>query len=80
MVTKVKMHLLILFSLIVIAHSCTNVLVTNGASMDNSTMIAYNADSSTLYGSIYHYPAQDNTELGLRDVWDWDSGRYLGQI
>jgi hypothetical protein len=43
-------------------------------------MIAYNADSASLYGSLYHYPASKNPEGTMRDVYDWDTGTYLGQV
>ena len=33
-------------------HSCTNILVSKGASADNSTQLSYNADSGSLYGSL----------------------------
>lgn len=69
--------LLVLFG--VTAFGCTNILVTPGASSDESAMIAYNADAPTLYGVLYHYPATQNN-TGTRKVWDWDSGVYLGEI
>ena len=59
---------------------CTNFLVTPGASTDGSSIITYNADSATLYGMLYHYPAATHDEGDMRDIYDWDSGRYLGQI
>ena len=62
------------------ASACTNFLVTKGASADGSTMISYAADSHVLYGELYHYPAADYPEGAMRDIYDWDSGRYLGQI
>ncbi|KAL7555908.1 hypothetical protein ACA910_010856 [Epithemia clementina (nom. ined.)] len=37
--------------------ACTDILVTPGASTDSSAMIAYNADSPSLFGVVYHYPA-----------------------
>jgi dipeptidase len=40
--------------------ACTNILVTPGASLDGSAMIAYNADSPVLMGMLYHYPARNN--------------------
>jgi len=43
-------------------------------------MVAYNADSGTLYGSLYHYPANYNSNNEFKDVYDWDTGKYLGQI
>lgn len=62
------------------ASACTNFLVTKGASVDGSTMISYAADSHVLYGELYHYPAADYPEGAMRDIYDWDSGRFLGQI
>ncbi|GMH65251.1 hypothetical protein TL16_g04151 [Triparma laevis f. inornata] len=51
--------------------------VTPEASTSNEAMIAYNADSASLYGSLYHYP---RTGGGSRDLYDWDSGAFLGSI
>ena len=62
------------------ASACTNFLITKGASTDGSTMISYAADSHVLYGELYHYPAADYPEGTMRDLYDWDSGKYLGQI
>lgn len=61
-------------------NACTNFLVTKGASADGSTMISYAADSHVLYGELYHYQAADYPAGAMRDLYDWDSGRYLGQI
>lgn len=60
--------------------ACTDILVTPGASVDGSAMIAYNADSPTLFGYIYHYPASTYGTGTMRQVYDWDSGVYLGEI
>ena len=62
------------------AQACTNFLVTPGASVDGSSMISYAADSHVLYGELYHYPAADYPEGAMREIYDWDSGRYLGRI
>jgi dipeptidase len=62
------------------SHACTNFLVTKGASVDGSTMISYAADSHVLFGELYHWPAADYPEGTMLDVYDWDSGKYLGQI
>jgi len=66
--------------------ACTDILVTLGALADGSSMIAYNADLPTLYGTIYLYPEtqkvtlmQDDTTI-MRQVYDWNSGIYLGEI
>ena len=60
--------------------ACTNFLITKGASTDGSTMISYAADSHVLYGELYYFPAADHPEGAMRDIYDWDSGKYLGQI
>jgi len=47
------------------SHGCSNLLITPGASADGSSMISYNADSGTLYGSLYHYPASTNADVSI---------------
>jgi len=59
---------------------CTNFLITKGASVDGSTMITYAADSHTLYGELYFQPARDNAPGALRDIYEWDTGTFLGRI
>ncbi len=59
---------------------CSNIIVTPGASDDFSSIISYNADSGTLFGSLYHYPTSDNEPGVMRDIYDWDSGHYLGNL
>lgn len=59
---------------------CTNFLVTKGASADGSTMITYAADSHTLYGELYYTPAADHPKGSMLDVYEWDTGEYLGKI
>jgi dipeptidase len=61
-------------------YGCSNVIVSPGASKDSSSIIAYNADAPFLYGSLYHYPAGDHPAGTMREVYEWDTGRYLGQI
>ncbi|MCM1168639.1 MAG: C69 family dipeptidase [Bacteroides sp.] len=60
--------------------ACTNFLITKGASKDGSTMISYAADSHVLYGELYYIPAADYPEGAMLDIYEWDSGRKLGQI
>lgn len=59
---------------------CTNFLVTKGASADGSVMITYAADSHTLYGELYFWPAKDWPAGSLLDVVEWDTGKFLGKI
>jgi dipeptidase len=60
--------------------ACTNFLITKGASADGSTMITYAADSHELYGELYHWPARDFAPGTMRDIYEWDTGKCLGQI
>lgn len=62
------------------AEACTNFLITPGASLDGSSMISYAADSHVLYGELYHYPAADYPEGAMREIIEWDTGKYLGSI
>lgn len=57
--------------------ACTNVLVTKGASADGSNMISYAADSHQLFGELYF---KNPSKAKLRQVYDWDSNRFLGTI
>lgn len=81
-----KIHLvlsLITLSFIGLTQSssaCTNYLITKGASVDGSTMISYAADSHLLYGELYHWPAGKWPEGTMMDIYEWDTGKYLGQI
>jgi dipeptidase len=60
--------------------ACTNYLITKGASVDGSTMISYAADSHVLYGELYHWPEGEYAEGTMMDVYEWDTGKWLGKI
>jgi len=60
--------------------SCTNLLVTKGASRDGSTLITYLADSHTLYGELYFRAGGKHLPGTMRDVIEWDTGKFLGRI
>ena len=62
------------------SYSCTNFLVTKGASVDGSTFISYAADSHVLYGELYHWAAAKYPKGTMLDVYEWDTGKFLGQI
>ena len=62
------------------ALACTNFLITKGANADGSTMITYAADSHVLYGELYYTPAAIYPPGSMLDVYEWDTGDYLGQI
>ena len=60
--------------------SCTNFLVTKGATRDGSVLISYSADSHVLYGELYHYPARDYPAGAMLNIYEWDTGKFLGKI
>ena len=60
--------------------ACTNIIVTRGASADNSTLVSYAADSHVLYGELYFHPAAVWKAGSMLEVIDWDSYRPLGSI
>lgn len=60
--------------------ACTNFLFTKGSTKDGSTMVTYSADSHVLYGELYHWPAQDWPAGSMLDVYEWDTGKYMGKI
>ena len=60
--------------------ACTNFIISKGATIDGSTMITYSADSHVLYGELYFRPSADYAEGSLLEVYEWDTGKYLGKI
>ena len=61
-------------------YTCTNVIVTSGASRDGSVLVSYAADSHYLFGELYHHIAADWPAGSMLKIYDWDSNRYLGEI
>ena len=64
----------------VAGNACTNFLVGKKASADGSVFISYSADSYGMSGFVAHFPAAYHPEGAMRDIYEWDSGKYLGQI
>lgn len=62
------------------ALACTSLIASKGATADGTVMITYAADSHTLYGDMPSVPAADHAPGAMRKVYDWDTGRYLGEI
>ena len=60
--------------------ACTNLIVGKNASADGSTIVSYSADSYGLFGELYHYPAGMHEKGAMVDIYEWDTGKYLGQI
>jgi dipeptidase len=63
-----------------ISNACTNFLITKGASKDGSVMITYSADSHVLYGELYFWPSKNWPAGSMVDIYEWDTGKYLGKI
>ncbi len=61
-------------------NACTNFLLTKSATKDGSTMITYAADSHVLYGELYFRPAADWAPGTMINIYEWDTGKYLGKI
>lgn len=64
----------------IMAFPCTNLLVGKKASADGSTIISYSADSYNLFGELYHWPAKQYKPGEMLKVYEWDTGKYLGEI
>ncbi len=60
--------------------ACTNLLITKGASVDGSTMITYNADAGGFMEPLYFSPAKEYADGAMLDIYEWDSGKFLGKI
>ena len=62
------------------AQACSNLIVTPGASLDNSTIYSYAADSAGLYGTLDRRPGKPAEPGRKKQIYDWDSGLLLGNI
>lgn len=62
------------------SHACTNVLVSRGASADGSVMISYLADAGGFMDPLYFSPAQTHAPGDSIDIYEWDTGDFLGRI
>lgn len=80
---KYFMVWLVLITILLINSSnnaCTNFIVTKGASTDGSVMITYSADSYGFYGELVHIKPAFYTKGTLLKIYEWDTGKYLGDI
>ena len=77
-----KKTILLLGMICAVASSwaCTNFMAGKDATVDGSTLLSYAADSYSLYGALYYQPAADHPKGAMRQVYDWDTGKYLGEI
>ena len=62
------------------AFACSNLIVGKKASVDSSVMVSYNADDYGMFGHLCHYPAGTHPKGSMRQIYDWDSGVYHGEI
>ena len=60
--------------------SCTNFIAGRNATVDGSVIVTYSADSHTLYGELYRWPAAEWPDSSWLEVREWDTGKPLGRI
>ena len=63
-----------------VGSTCTNVLITKGASKDGSVMVTYAADSHQLYGELYFTKGEKFAPGTMMKIYEWDTGKYLCDI
>ena len=62
------------------AMACTNFIVGKKASADGSVICSYSADSYGMFQGLVHYPAAKHPKGSMRQVYDWDTNKYGGEI
>lgn len=62
------------------AFACSNLIVGKKASVDGSVLVSYSADDYGMFGYLCHYPAGTHPKGTMRQIYDWDSGVYHGEI
>lgn len=60
--------------------ACTNFIVGKKASTDGSVIVSYNADSYGMYGNLYHHAGGTHKDGEMRQIYEWDTNKYLGEI
>ena len=62
------------------ALACTNFIVGKKASKDGSVICSYSADSYGMFQDLAHFPAAHHQKGEMRQIYDWDTNKYLGEI
>ena len=77
-----KRHILMAAFLLAatLAPACTNFIVGRQASADGSVICTYNADDYGLFSGLCHYPAGKHAQGTMRDIVNWDNGKFIGRI
>ena len=60
--------------------ACTNFIVGKKASADGSVICSYSADSYGMFQGLKHLPAAKHPKGSMRQIYDWDTNKYLGEI
>ena len=60
--------------------ACTNILVTQSASYDNTALLGDNDDTAKRFGAVTHFPAASWPEGSTRDIYDFETSVYKGKI
>ena len=77
---KIVLSLVLLCASVMWAEACTNFIVGKKASTDGSVICSYNADDYGMFIGLCHYPAAKHAASDMRQIYNWDTGVYQGQI
>ncbi|MBR5698309.1 MAG: C69 family dipeptidase [Prevotella sp.] len=77
---KLILSLVLLCGSFTIASACTNFIVGKKASADGSVICSYNADDYGMFIGLCHYAAAKHAPGDMRQIYNWDTGVYQGQI
>lgn len=77
---KVFFLLSLLVAGAVYVEACTNLIVGKKASNDGSVMCSYSADDYGMFIGLCHFPAGKHAKGEMRQVYDWDTNEYHGEI
>lgn len=69
-----------LLAVAIAGQACTNFIVGKNASADGSVFCTYNADDYGMFIGLCHYPAAKHKKGEMRQIYDWDTKEYHGQI
>jgi len=83
MVKKILSFSAVLFLFLfsqMISEACTNFIIAKGAGKDGSSFLTYAADAGGFMEPLFFVPAGKHGPDEKVDIYDWDTGRFLGQI
>lgn len=74
------LNVALVLSILGLISACTNILVTNQASVDGNALLGDNDDTAKRFGAVTHFPAATWPAGSTRAIYDFEQSYYRGAI